>query len=108
MTDLPYSIESLSNTWHKMRHQPHTSAKKELAVGADGTRAETFEADLAQNLREISRRIHRTDQDGLPSYRFGPLLAFDHSKVDGASRSIYVARVRDQLVLRVMHDVVCS
>jgi hypothetical protein len=81
---------------------------RNLAVGADGTRAELFEAGLSQNLREISRRIHRTDQDDLPSYRFGPLLVFEHSKVGGVSRNIYVARVRDQLVLRVMHDVVCA
>jgi hypothetical protein len=108
MTDSPYSVESLSKTWQKMRHHPHTSAMRELAVGADGTRAETFEAGLPQNLREISRKIHRTDQDGLPSYRFGPLLAFEHSKIGGVSRNIYVARLRDQLVLRVMHDVVCA
>src|SRR5437762_1097160 len=91
-----------------MRRYPLTSAMRKLAVGADGTRAETFEAGLAQNLREISRRIHRADQDGLPSYRFGPLLMFEHSKGGGVSRNIYVARVRDQLVLRVMHDVVCA
>ncbi|MGA7414535.1 MAG: RNA-directed DNA polymerase, partial [Bryobacteraceae bacterium] len=91
-----------------MRRRPHTSVKRELAAGADGTRAETFEAGLAQNLREISRRIHRTDQDGLPSYRFGRLLLFEHSKEGGVSRNIYVARIRDQLVLRVMSDVVCA
>ncbi len=108
MTDSPYSVESLGETWQKMRRHPHALAMRVLAVGADGTRAETFEAGLGQNLSEISRRIHRTDQDGLPSYRFGPLLAFEHSKVDGASRNIYVPRVRDQLVLRVMHDVVCA
>jgi hypothetical protein len=90
-----------------MRH-PHTSSIKQLAVGVDGTRAETFEARLAENLGEISRRIHRTDQDGLPSYRFGPLLMFEHSKVGSTSRNIYVARLRDQLVLRAMHGVICG
>jgi hypothetical protein len=108
MTDSPYSIESLYNVWQKMRHHPRTSAARDLAVGADGTRAETFEAGLHQNLREISRRIHRTERDGRPSYHFGPLLVFEHSKVGGVSRDIYVARVRDQLVLRVMHHVVCA
>ena len=108
MTDSPYSVESLLQTWQRMRHHPHTSTTKELAVGADGTRAETFEAGLFQNLREICRRVHRTDPDGLPSYRFGPLLEFEHSKVGCVSRNIYVARVRDQLVLRVMHDIVCA
>ena len=108
MTDSPYSVESLGKTWQKIRHHPHTLAVRELAIGADGTRAETFESGLFQNLREISRRIHRTDQDGLPSYRFGPLLVFEHSKVGGVSRNIYVARIRDQLVLRVMHDVICA
>jgi hypothetical protein len=108
MTDSPYSVESLSRTWHKMRHHSRSLAIRELAVGADGTRAEAFEAGLSQNLKEISRRIHRTDHDGLPSYHFGPLLVFEHSRVGGVSRNIYVARLRDQLVLRVMHDLVCA
>jgi hypothetical protein len=81
---------------------------RDLAVGADGTRADKFEAALQQNLKEISRRLQRVDADGLPAYRFGPLLTFEHSKPGGGSRKVYVPRIRDQLVLRVMHDVVCT
>jgi hypothetical protein len=106
--DSPYSHESLIQTWRRMRRRRQASGSKELAVGVDGARAETFEAALPYNLREISRRIHRTGPDGLPSYRFGPLLQFEHSKTGGGSRKIYVPRVRDQLVLRVMHEVVCA
>src|SRR5258705_7793683 len=91
-----------------MRRRPHTTGLRELAVGTDGARAAAFEAGLQQNVREISRRIHRTDPDGLSSYRFGPLLRFEHSRIDGGPRNIYVPRVRDQLVLRVMHEVLCA
>jgi hypothetical protein len=108
MTESPYSVESLAKSWQKMRRHPRTSAIRELAVGVDGTKAEMFEARLLQNLKEISRRIHRTDEDGLPSYRFGPLLKFEHKKTSGATRDSYVARIRDQLVLRIVHETVCA
>lgn len=107
MMESPYSAESLGKTWVKMRRQPHMSTLRTLAVGVDGTRAEAFEASLPQNLTEISRKVLRTALDDLPSYHFGPLLEFEHSKADGTARNIYVARVRDQVVLRTMHDVLC-
>jgi hypothetical protein len=48
--------------------------------------------------------IKRTAEDGLPAYRFGTLLHFDHVKGSGGFRKIYIPRIRDQLVLRGIHD----
>ncbi len=87
-----------------MRTHPVTGAVRELAAGVDGMRAETLERHLDANLREISRMVTRVGDDGLPSYRFAPLLRFDQPKPSGGFRHIHIPRIRDQIVLRVVHE----
>ncbi len=108
MTGTPYSVEHLSQVWARLRGRPDQRGAKDLAVGVDGMRADAFESRLTEHLTEISRRIQRRGDDGLPSYRFGPLLCFLHERAGGRTRAIHVARVRDQVVMRALHEDICA
>lgn len=99
-----YSPEALAAVWRRLRWRRGRAEAKELAVGVDGMRSAAFERRLPLHLAEISRRILRAGPDGLPSYRFGPLLQFEHGKPGGGVRRIHVARLRDQVVLRALHE----
>lgn len=99
-----YGPDHLASVWNRIRHHPVSGRLRKTAVGVDGTRAEIFEANLSANLAEISRRVLRTAEDGLPSYRFGVLLCHDMVKPAGGVRRIHIARVRDQIVLRALHE----
>lgn len=94
----------LGECWRRIRTHPVTGKLRHLAVGIDGTRSDVFEARLEQNIAEISRLINRTSEDGLPAYHFGTLLQFNQVKPSGGFRKIYVPRIRDQLVLRAIHE----
>ena len=100
----PYSPHHLAGVWRRLRQHPVTGRSRETAVGVDGTRAAVFEKNLEASLREISRRIMRAGADGLPSYRFGPLLRHEKLKPNGGVRPIHIPRLRDQIVLRAMHE----
>ena len=99
-----YSTYAFMDLWQRLRRYDRQPEPKVLATGVDGVRCESFEANLEINLNEISRRIERQDDQGGPSYRFAPLLKIELPKSGGGSRSIHIPRIRDQLVLRAMHD----
>jgi hypothetical protein len=104
----PFSPDGLTEVWRRLRWRGGRDTARELAVGVDGMRADAFERTLGRQLAEISRRVLRLEPDGLPSYRFGPLLQFEHPKPGGGRRLIHVARIRDQVVLRALHEQVCA
>ncbi len=105
MNPARYDVASLREVWHRMRRVGWTGLPRRLATGVDGMRAEAFEANLDRNLAEVARRIARNDDEGLPSYAFAPLLRIVQAKGGGTGeRALHVPRVRDQLVLRGMHD----
>ncbi len=90
--------------WKRIRFHPVTGKPRELCAGVDGQRASGFEKNLASSLREISRRILREAADGLPAYRFAPLLRIEKTKAAGGIRFIHIPRIRDQIVLRALHE----
>lgn len=100
----PYSPQHLAGVWDRIRRHAVTGRLRETAVGVDGVRSSAFERNLESNLSEISRMVLRNGDDGLPSYRFAPLLCHEKLKPNGGVRNIHVARLRDQIVLRVMHE----
>jgi hypothetical protein len=103
-----FSEEHLAAVWSRLRWKRGRSCAKELAVGVDGMRPEAFDERLTWHLAEIARLIRRPREDGLPAYRFGPLLQFEHAKPGGGVRLIHVPRLRDQVVLRALHEELCS
>jgi len=99
----PYSVESLEKIWDGLRAK-WARSRRDPPVGVDGTRLAGFENNLRFNLREIARLVHRTDDHAAPAYRFGPLLRMERPKRTGGSRIIFIPRLRDQVVLRAMHE----
>lgn len=100
----PYGPDHLAGVWARLRSHAVTGRVRETAVGVDGVRAAVFERNLGCNLREISRMVLRAGDDGLPAHRFAPLLRHEKLKPNGGVRNIHVARLRDQIVLRAMHE----
>jgi len=98
-----YDPESLAEVWRNMRKTSPSGHPKNLPIGVDGMRVENFERNLTKQIHEISRRISRHAEDGLPSYDFAALLCFEQLKSSVGFRKIHVPRLRDQLVLRAMH-----
>ena len=91
-----------------MRSHPVTGEPRDLATGVDGVGTQVFERNLDANLREISRIATRRSDKGVPAYRFAPLLRFEQAKSTGGIRQIHVPRIRDQIVLRVIHREICE
>ena len=103
-----YSPQNLAKIWQGLRRHPVTGRLRTTPVGVDGVRAETFERNLEANCAEISRMVQRSGADGLPSYCFAPLIRHEKLKPNGGIRPIHIPRLRDQLVLRAMHEEVSS
>jgi hypothetical protein len=99
-----YSLQELGEAWDRVRRHPVSGRGRETAVGVDGMRADAFERNRAQHLAEMARMVRRTGPDGLPAYRFGPLLCMEKPKLSGGMRRIYIPRLRDQVVFRLMHE----
>jgi len=98
-----FSVESLNTLWEKMRTHPITRNKKELPVGVDGMSCEAFEKYITNNLTEISRKI-LISNDNRCNYHFAPLLRIEKTKFAGGVRFLHIPRIRDQIVMRAMHD----
>jgi CRISP-associated protein Cas1 len=99
----PYTVEALEQVWDGLLAK-WSRSRRDPPVGVDGTRVEVFEKNRRDNLREIARLVHRTDSHAAPAYRFAPLLRMERPKRTGGSRIIHIPRLRDQIVLRAMHE----
>jgi len=99
-----YEPENLTDVWRTLRKPSPSGQPRVLPIGVDGMRTDIFERNLIHNIHEISRRIGRIADDGLTSYNFSALLCFEQPKNTGGFRKIYIPRIRDQVVLRTMHD----
>lgn len=92
------SIDDLRAAWVALVER-QTERHKQPPVGIDGVRGEAFATKLDWNLAELNRVLNRRDEAGHLTYRFAPWLV---RQLTPGGRSVYVPRVRDQLVLRVM------
>jgi retron-type reverse transcriptase len=97
-----FSTTLLTETYWKMRRPPALKRLKTLPVGLDGLSCEKFEARISMHLSEIERKIKTH------SYNFAPLLELERSKSNGGVRRLYIPRLRDQIVLRVLHDAIIA
>ena len=99
----PYSAVSLHEIWLRLRRNKRNGLPRVLPVGADGCSTVSFEKNLKTSIAEISRKVLHVGPDG-PACRFGPLLEISKIKPDGGLRRIYIARIRDQVLLRAAHE----
>ena len=102
-----YHVEHLKMVWQRMRCPHGDAIKRSLPVGIDGMRAENWEKNLDTYLSEIARRIHPKFSSDANFYNFGTMLMLEQRKSSAGHRTIYIPRLRDQLVLRAMHEDIC-
>ena len=94
----------LESVWKKMKVHPITKVEKSFPIGSDGMSKKVFEKHLIFQLNEITRKINSKNELNAPSYSFGTLLFYERKKSSGGTRRIYLPRLKDQLVLKWMHN----
>ena len=97
-------VSELESVWKKMKVHPITGEEKSFPIGSDGMSKKVFEKRLIFQLNEITRKINSKNKLNEPSYSFGTLLFYERKKSSGGTRRIYLPRLRDQLVLKWMHN----
>lgn len=101
------SYDRLVATWGRMVQRREVRGRRG-AVGIDGVRVEVFAQHLERNVREIARVLARRGDDGATAYRLGPLVSRTLVTPRGQQRTVFVPRLRDQLVMRVVADEVAA
>lgn len=90
----------LEKTWKTLIQATNEKEDKNLAIGCDGMSAIKFQSTIDWQVKEICRKINTPDCE----YTFGPLLYYSKAKNSGGQRRIYIPRIKDQLVLKWMHN----
>ena len=98
--------DGLEGVWRGIQGRRQRTSSRPPATGIDGVTAAIFDRDLSHNLAEISRILMRPSHEGaVTAYRFAPLLERTISARHNKERKVYTPRIRDQVVLRALHDV---
>lgn len=95
-----FAKTNLTNTYWSMRKPATLKQVKNLPIGLDGLSCEKFEQKIELHLAEISRKIENK------TYTFAPLLELERSKSNGGVRRLFIPRLRDQIVLKVLHNAI--
>lgn len=99
----PFSVENLLAVYTNLKARKHADRKKQLPIGVDGVSTAVFDRNVTQSIAEIHRKL-RPDDSCLVAYSFAPLLRMERRKTNGGVRALHVPRLRDQIVLRIIHD----
>ena len=94
------SPKLLKKTWITLLQTTNGKEEKKLAIGCDGMSSYKFQSTIDWQVNEICRKINTQVCD----YSFGPLLYYSKAKNSGGNRKIYIPRIKDQLVLKWMHN----
>lgn len=97
---LIFSIANLTTTYWSMRKPATIKQVKKLPIGLDGLSCEKFEQKIELHLKEIARKIENK------TYTFAPLLELEKSKSNGGVRRLFIPRLRDQIVLKLLHNAI--
>jgi hypothetical protein len=99
----PFSKQRLHDTFVELKLRKQADRQKKTPIGLDGVSSEVFEKNLENSLNEMHRKL-KHNGNGEILYSFGPLLRIDRRKSQGGIRSLHIPRLRDQIVLRIIHD----
>jgi retron-type reverse transcriptase len=97
----PINKELLSAVLDRIAHHSITGSGRRFPCGVDGVTIDFFLKNRENQLKEIERLIN---SPGGSRYNFGPLLRIEKPKENGGVRVIYIPRIRDQVVLRLLHE----
>jgi hypothetical protein len=101
-----FSKETILKTYLDLKNQKFLDRKKKLPIGLDGVGSETFEKNLGHSINEIHRKL--LPREGKIPYTFAPLLRILRNKAEGGVRMLHIPRLRDQIVLRLIHNEITS
>lgn len=97
-----FSRDTILQTYLKIKNKKLLDRNKKLPIGLDGVNCDVFEKNIDNSINEIHRKL--IIRDGVISYKFGPLLRIFKNKQGGGTRMLHIPRLRDQIVLRMIHD----
>jgi hypothetical protein len=97
-----FSKETILKTYLDLKNKKYLDRKKQLPIGVDGVSSDSFEKNLDNSINEIYRKL--LPREGMIPYSFAPLLRIHRSKTDGGVRMLHIPRLRDQIVLRMIHN----
>jgi hypothetical protein len=97
-----FSKSKILSAYNAIKSKKSQDRNKSLPVGLDGTRVDVFERNLDFSISEIYRKL--LVQNGEIPYKFAPLLRIERTKAQGGLRELFIPRLRDQIVLRLLHD----
>lgn len=90
------------DVYQNLKSKKVADRNKKIPIGVDGVSSEVFERNLNFSLNEIHRKL--LVNNGRIEYRFAPLLRIERTKVQGGIRALHIPRLRDQIVLRLIHN----
>lgn len=92
----------IATVYENLKSKKQTERNKKMPIGVDGVSSEVFEKNLDFSLDEIYRKLLvKTDKI---EYKFAPLLRIERTKSQGGVRALHIPRLRDQIVLRLIHN----
>jgi hypothetical protein len=97
-----FTKKEIEDVYKNLKSKKQADRKKELPIGLDGVNSEIFERNLDFSLNEIYRKL--LIKNGSIPYKFAPLLRIERTKIQGGIRALHVPRLRDQIVLRLIHN----
>lgn len=97
-----FSIGEITKVYIGLKSKKDLDRNKRMPIGIDGVSSEIFERNLDSSLNEIYRKL--LVKNGKIEYNFAPLLRIERSKNQGGVRALHIPRLRDQIVLRLIHN----
>jgi hypothetical protein len=97
-----FKKSEIESVYKSLKSKKEADRNKKMPIGVDGVSSEVFERNLDFSLNEIHRKL--LVKNGRIEYKFAPLLRIERTKAQGGIRSLHVPRLRDQIVLRLIHN----
>lgn len=97
-----FKKSEIEAVYKSLKSKKQADRNKKMPIGVDGVSSEVFERNLDFSLNEIHRKL--LVKNGRIEYKFAPLLRIERTKAQGGIRSLHVPRLRDQIVLRLIHN----
>jgi retron-type reverse transcriptase len=97
-----FTKDEIAKVYLGLKTKKHLDRNKKLPIGIDGVSTDVFERNLDYSLNEIHRKL--LVKDGIIDYKFSPLLRIEKVKSHGGVRALHIPRLRDQIVLRLVHN----
>ena len=102
-----FDKKTILDTYSLLKSRKSTQKNKKLPIGIDGVSESVFEKNIDFFIQEIHRKLNYS-LDSTINYSFGPLIRLERKKSLGGTRHLYIPRLRDQIVLKIIHNQIIS